>query len=156
MVGNLVCTGIKLEFNDELGPDDFPTELKATITLEHGMPRDRAGIESMFNKGRGRIYSLPKGYEDSFSTAQASEVDGATTNSNNVGTAQANRNGENRGGRGGRGGSSEGGGRAYNPLLGDPQEVNKIFGYFKQTTLPKVKNVANAVYSHGVKYIDKA
>ena len=143
MVGNLVCTGIKLEFNDELGPDDFPTELKATITLEHGMPRDRAGIESMFNKGRGRMYSLPKGYEQSFSATSTSAVDSATTNSNNIGTAQANRNGENRG-------KSN-----YNPLLGDPQEVNKIKGYFQQSTSPKVKAVANAIYSHGVKYIDK-
>lgn len=150
MIGNLICTGIKLEFNDELGPDDFPTELKATITLEHGMPRDRAGIESMFNKGRGRMYSLPKGYEDTFSSTQQTAVDPSTGNGNNVGTAQANRNGEN------RGKSSEGGGRGYNPLLGDPQEVNNIFGYYKQSTAPKVKSVLNAVYSHGVKYIDKA
>jgi hypothetical protein len=141
MVGNLICTGIKIEFNDELGPDDFPTELKATITLEHGMPRDRAGIESMFNKGRGRMYSLPKGYEDSFSSTQQTEVDSATTNYQNVGTAQANRNGEN---------------RKRNPILGDPQEVNKIFGYYQQSTVPKVRNVLNAIYSHGVKYTDKA
>jgi hypothetical protein len=149
MIGNLICTGIKIEFNDELGPDDFPTELKATITLEHGMPRDRAGIESMFNKGRGRMYSLPKGYEDTFSSTQTSAVDSSTSNSNNIGTAQANRNGE------GRNAGGEGGGKAYNPLLGDPQEVNKIFGYYKQSTAPKVKNVLNSVYSHGVKYMDK-
>ena len=107
------------------------------------MPRDRAGIESMFNKGRGRMYSLPKGYEQSFSATSTSAVDSATTNSNNIGTAQANRNGENRG-------KSN-----YNPLLGDPQELNKIKGYFQQSTSPKVKAVANAIYSHGVKYIDK-
>lgn len=75
MMGNMVCTGAKVEFSDELGPDDFPTEIKVTITLEHGMPRDRDGIESMFNKGRGRIYSLPKGYENSFASSSQSPVD---------------------------------------------------------------------------------
>lgn len=75
MMGNMVCTGAKVEFSDELGPDDFPTELKVTISLEHGMPRDRDAIESMFNKGRGRIYSLPKGYENSFASSSQSPVD---------------------------------------------------------------------------------
>ena len=68
MMGNMIVTNAKVEFSDELGPDDFPTEIKVTISLEHGMPRDKAGIESMFNKGRGRIYALPKGYENSFSS----------------------------------------------------------------------------------------
>ena len=75
MMGNMICTGSKTEFSDELGPDDFPTEIKTTITLEHGMPRDKTGIESMFNKGRGRIYSVPKGYELSFSSDSQSPVD---------------------------------------------------------------------------------
>ena len=75
MMGNMVCTGSKTEFSDELGPDDFPTEIKTTITLEHGMPRDKTGIESMFNKGRGRIYSVPKGYELSFASNSQSPID---------------------------------------------------------------------------------
>ena len=75
MMGNMICTGSKTEFSDELGPDDFPTEIKTTITLEHGMPRDKTGIESMFNKGRGRIYSVPKGYELSFASDSQSAVD---------------------------------------------------------------------------------
>lgn len=75
MMGNMICTGSKTEFSDELGPDDFPTEIKTTITLEHGMPRDKTGIESMFNKGRGRIYSVPKGYELSFASDSQSPVD---------------------------------------------------------------------------------
>jgi len=78
MIGNLICTNCKIEFGNELGPDDFPLEIKATITLEHGMPRDRAAIESMFNKGRGRIYALPKGYEESFSSVNETKVDKAT------------------------------------------------------------------------------
>jgi hypothetical protein len=75
MMGNMICTGSKTEFSDELGPDDFPTEIKTVITLEHGMPRDKTGIESMFNKGRGRIYSVPKGYELSFASDSQSPVD---------------------------------------------------------------------------------
>lgn len=75
MIGNLVCSNAKIEFNDELGPDDFPTEIKITITLEHGMPRDKAAIESMFNYGQGRIYALPKGYEDNLSSSGESNVD---------------------------------------------------------------------------------
>jgi hypothetical protein len=80
MIGNLICTNCKLELGEELGPDDFPTEIKATITLEHGMPRDKAAIESMFNKGRGRIYALPKGYEESFSSYSQSNIDTTSRN----------------------------------------------------------------------------
>jgi hypothetical protein len=75
MMGNMICLGSKTEFSDELGPDDFPSEIKTTITLEHGMPRDKTAIESMFNKGRGRIYSVPKGYELSFASDSQSPID---------------------------------------------------------------------------------
>ena len=56
MMGNLVCTNVKLEFNDTLGPDDFPTEMKATVTLSPGRQRHRGDWESMFNRGNGRLY----------------------------------------------------------------------------------------------------
>jgi hypothetical protein len=56
MIGNLVCTNVKINFNDELGPDDFPTELKATFTLSPGRQRHRGDWESMFNRGNGRLY----------------------------------------------------------------------------------------------------
>jgi hypothetical protein len=59
MIGNLICNNIELELNDELGPDDFPTELKITVNLEHAMARDRDSIQSIFNRGMGRIYELP-------------------------------------------------------------------------------------------------
>jgi hypothetical protein len=59
MIGNLICEGITVEFNEELGPDDFPTEMKITVNLKHAMARDRDAIESVFNRGMGRIYSLP-------------------------------------------------------------------------------------------------
>jgi hypothetical protein len=69
-IGNLICKDLSITFSDELGPDDFPIGFKAEITLEHGMPRDRDGIEAMFNRGMGRIYELPDKY--------ASSADGQT------------------------------------------------------------------------------
>jgi len=62
MIGNLICKGMTVEFNEELGPDDFPTEMKITVQLEHGMARDRDAIESVFNRGMGRIYALPDNF----------------------------------------------------------------------------------------------
>lgn len=59
VIGNLICTDMKVEFNEELGPDDFPTELKVTYQIEHAMTRDKAAIQSMFNRGNGKIYQLP-------------------------------------------------------------------------------------------------
>ena len=56
MIGNLVCTNVEIKFNDELGPDDFPTELSATFTLSPGRQRHRGDWESMFNRGNGRLY----------------------------------------------------------------------------------------------------
>ena len=155
MVGNLICTGCKIEFNDELGPDDFPTELKATITLEHGMPRDRAGIESMFNKGSGRIYSVPKGYEESFSSTSATAVDTSTgvpgaqpwgdaSNTTNY-KASGGTNDPNATGRRPKGAYSK------NPLLGDPAVVDNIFGYYKQSTKPRLQSIKNSIYAAGVK-----
>lgn len=61
MIGNLICDNIEVEFGNELGPDDFPLEVKITANLEHGMARDRDAIQSMFNRGMGRIYDLPDG-----------------------------------------------------------------------------------------------
>lgn len=56
MIGNLICGGVQIEFGEVLGPDDFPTEIIATFTLEHGRDRERGEIESMFNRGDGRLY----------------------------------------------------------------------------------------------------
>lgn len=80
-IGNLIVMDSKIEFSDELGPDDFPIGFKATITLQHGMGRDKDAIESMFNRGIGRIYILP----DKFVSSADSEtkVDSFTGKENN-------------------------------------------------------------------------
>lgn len=63
-VGNLICTGFEFEFSNFLGADDFPHELKFTINLKDGRPRDKGDIESMFSMGQGRMYYPPKGILD--------------------------------------------------------------------------------------------
>lgn len=56
MIGNLWCTSAVFNFNDDLSADDFPTELKVTLKLDFGQPRDASSVQSMFNAGGGRIY----------------------------------------------------------------------------------------------------
>ena len=65
MIGNLICDSIELELGEELGPDDFPLEIKITVNLDHGMARDRDAIQSIFNRGMGRIYDLPDNFAGS-------------------------------------------------------------------------------------------
>jgi hypothetical protein len=56
VIGNLVCSGVEINFNDELGPDDFPTEMTATVSLSQGMSRANQDVESVFNDGFGPLY----------------------------------------------------------------------------------------------------
>jgi len=60
MIGNLLCDDVSIEFGDTLGPDDFPTTMKATYTLKHARARERGEIESIFNRGDGRLYQSTK------------------------------------------------------------------------------------------------
>lgn len=77
MIGNLVCTNLQVDFGEVLGPDDFPTELTATISLKMGRERDRSEIESMFNRGKGRLYqSVAPVYSNSQSKNAISTTSG--------------------------------------------------------------------------------
>ena len=58
MMGNMAVTGTSVQFGDTLGYDDFPTEIKFTVNLEHCMPRENSMIENMFNGAKGRFYSF--------------------------------------------------------------------------------------------------
>ena len=89
MIGNLICTGVEVEFGNEIGPDDFPTEIKVTVKMDHGMARDRDAIQSVFNRGMGRIYDLPDEYESSADGQTV--VDRYTANANETGTAALSR-----------------------------------------------------------------
>jgi hypothetical protein len=73
VMGNLCCTGTKVSFKGGNGVQDFPEEMEVEITLKPGRPRDKAGIESMFNAGRGRFYVKPKDGVDINKTRDVSE-----------------------------------------------------------------------------------
>jgi hypothetical protein len=52
VIGNLIIDKTEMSFGDTpLGLDDFPTELKVSVTLKHCKPRDMVGIGHMFTKG---------------------------------------------------------------------------------------------------------
>lgn len=72
-IGNLICTEAKFQFNDVIGADNFPTELKVVITVEHGRPRDAGDIQSMFNEGQGRIYYPPKNSLDALNASSSTQ-----------------------------------------------------------------------------------
>lgn len=76
MMGNMAVKETTVQFNDILGYDDFPTEVKFTVNLEHCMPRDNAHIESMFNAGKGRIYAITdKNVESMFNYVNEHKLD---------------------------------------------------------------------------------
>ncbi len=58
-IGNLIMKDFDCFFTGHLGADDFPSEMKWVINLEQGMPRDKAGLESIFNYGEGKMYYKP-------------------------------------------------------------------------------------------------
>lgn len=58
-IGNLILENTEISFGDELGYDDFPTKMTVICTLKPGQPRDKAGLESIFNRGLGRTYWAP-------------------------------------------------------------------------------------------------
>jgi len=146
VVGNLICKGIKVEFNNELGPDDFPTEIKATITLEHGMDRDRDRIQSMFNFGAGRFYGLPKGFEQTFSSASQSSVDSNTGNGNDANAAKYRKSSSATPKPTGTGGKRTG--MVNNPLLGDPQDFDRIVASSRDS-IGKVATTFSGIMSMG-------
>jgi len=81
MIGNLICNDVKIEFGEVLGPDDFPTTLKATFSLAHGRDRERGEIESMFNRGDGRLYASSAPSSSSAASFSAfSDVNGNVLN----------------------------------------------------------------------------
>ena len=55
-IGNLIITDTQVQHLGPLGIDDFPTELKVTVTLKHSRPRDAVAMERMYTKGVGAIY----------------------------------------------------------------------------------------------------
>lgn len=66
MMGNMKIEKTTVQFNDILGYDDFPTEVKFTVELSHAKPRDNSGIENIFNGNKGRFYVLSRDLTKAF------------------------------------------------------------------------------------------
>lgn len=63
-IGNLIIKDTQIQQLGPLGIDDFPTELKVTVTLAHARPRDAVAIERMYTKGVSAIYVPLTSYKD--------------------------------------------------------------------------------------------
>lgn len=57
VMGDLLITDTKMAFDDEIGPEDFPTGITFTVDLKQGKPRDKFAIERMFNSGNAGLGS---------------------------------------------------------------------------------------------------
>ncbi len=89
-MGNMILDNCSIEHYGPLGLDDFPTGLKVTITLKHGMPRDNMKIEQMYMNGDFRIYQ-PLGDRTYQVWAEATEVNESShgTTNNVANTAES-------------------------------------------------------------------
>jgi hypothetical protein len=61
MIGNLIVRDATMSLSETLGPDDFPDKITFEVSLEHARPRDKGDIESIFNRGAGRLHYSYKG-----------------------------------------------------------------------------------------------
>lgn len=59
MMGNMCLTDMEMTMGEGLGYDDFPVNVMFSCKLSHGKPRDAAGIEAIFNAGKGRYMHTP-------------------------------------------------------------------------------------------------
>lgn len=55
-IGNLIMTNASVQQLGPLGIDDFPTELRVTVTLKHGRSRDLTEISRMYTNGVSGLY----------------------------------------------------------------------------------------------------
>ena len=72
VMGDLLCSKCVMVFDTEIGPDDFPTGVTFTVSLQQGKPRDKVAIERMFNLGEHGLMSNklkdPASAADTFGT----------------------------------------------------------------------------------------
>ena len=59
-MGNLIITNASITHSGPLGIDDFPTEIKVSVTLKHARGRDAVEISKMYANGIRALYSIPK------------------------------------------------------------------------------------------------
>jgi hypothetical protein len=70
VMGDLICVKTTAVFDEEIGPDDFPTGVTFEVTLKQGKPRDKTAIERMLNQGVGSLTATrlnpPSSADDTF------------------------------------------------------------------------------------------
>ena len=59
-IGNLILTNASVTHSGPLGIDDFPTELRVSVTLKHARGRDAVDIQKMYTGGVRSLYSIPR------------------------------------------------------------------------------------------------
>jgi hypothetical protein len=84
MMGNLICNDVSIKLNNVLGPDDFPTEMTATYTLQPARQKHRGDFESMFNRGNGRLYLGKVNYSDQAKNVYRGAVSGNDPNQSDL------------------------------------------------------------------------
>lgn len=55
VMGDLICVKTTAVFDEEIGPDDFPTGITFDVTLQQAKPRDKTAFERMLNQGEGSL-----------------------------------------------------------------------------------------------------
>ena len=55
-IGNLILENAEIQHSGPLGVDDFPTQLRVSVTLKHARPRDVTDISRMYTAGMNAIY----------------------------------------------------------------------------------------------------
>ena len=55
VMGDLICVKTSAVFDEEIGPDDFPTGITFDVTLQQAKPRDKTAFERMLNQGEGSL-----------------------------------------------------------------------------------------------------
>jgi hypothetical protein len=70
VMGDLICVKTSAEFDEEIGPEDFPTGITFSVTLQQAKPRDKTAIERMLNQGIGSLTATrlnpPSSADDTF------------------------------------------------------------------------------------------
>ena len=99
VIGNLMCTDTDVEFSNGLGIDDFPSNVKFTVTLKPARPRDKSDIENMLNGGQGRLYALAENVPDVLNTRGFNEISYGSipVGTNNGGRRNTNNNAQGEG-----------------------------------------------------------
>jgi hypothetical protein len=95
--GDMVCDKVTLEFGKELGFNDLPTEITATIEFRPARPWGAQEIMRKFNSGKGRIYGKPDAdyFQNNGNNSSASNSGNSgngSTNNSNVSNSQNSQN----------------------------------------------------------------